>query len=356
MNKEIKITASRIAFLLLLIALMSAFLAIIRPFILPGLLSLLIVIICDPIYQAILKRLRYKRYLAASIATFIVCLCVIIPLWIVVNTTIKNTTQVVGSMTKQLESGQLARSIDDTNQWITSKLEQISTLIPVGYQDFNLRATMLGALKSVSKFVYEHSSQFVKATATVASGLLLVVIFVFVLFAQGSAIYQTLFSLLPLSDEHKHLLTREARQVIAGTFLGMIATSFAQAILIGIGYWIAGIAKPFLWGLIAVGITLIPVIGGPIMYVPTSVILFITGNWGSGLFLFLYGVGIVSTVDNIIKPLVMRGKVDVHPVLLGLSLIGGTLWAGPAGIIIGPLVVALLLAMLRAYQREFGES
>ena len=60
-------------------------------------------------------------------------------------------------------------------------------------------------------------------------------------------------------------------------------------------------------------------------------------------------------VDNIIKPLVLRGKVDVHPVLLALSIIGGGMWAGVAGIIIGPVVVALMLSMLRIYRQEFME-
>ena len=71
------------------------------------------------------------------------------------------------------------------------------------------------------------------------------------------------------------------------------------------------------------------------------------------MFLLLWGLALVSTIDNVIKPVVMRGKVNVHPVLLALAIIGGSLWLGAIGFIIGPVIVALLLAMLRIYRREF---
>jgi len=133
----------------------------------------------------------------------------------------------------------------------------------------------------------------------------------------------------------------------------MVLTACAQGLLIGIGYWIAGISNPAVWGALAIGVTLIPVIGGPVMYVPPAAALIIGGHFYSGLFLLLFGVGIVSTVDNVIKPLAMRGKVNVHPVLLALALVGGTFWLGTAGIIVGPVVVALMLAMIRIYRKEF---
>jgi predicted PurR-regulated permease PerM len=160
-------------------------------------------------------------------------------------------------------------------------------------------------------------------------------------------------SLLPLEPEHKQVLAKEVAGVITGTFAGMVATALAQGILIGIGYWIAGIANPLVWGVVAIGVTLIPVIGGPAMYIPPAIALIIGGSMGKGIFLLIWGVAIVSMADNIIKPIVMRGKVDVHPVLLALAIIGGSMWLGAIGFIVGPVVVALMLTMLRIYRREF---
>ena len=89
------------------------------------------------------------------------------------------------------------------------------------------------------------------------------------------------------------------------------------------------------------------------MYLPPAIALIVGGSMGRGLFLLLWGLALVSTIDNVIKPVVMRGKVNVHPVLLALAIIGGSLWLGAIGFIIGPVIVALLLAMLRIYRREF---
>ncbi|MEW5807732.1 MAG: AI-2E family transporter [Acidobacteriota bacterium] len=342
---------TRIGFLVLLGLLLVAFVAIIKPFLMPGLLAVLVVIICDPIYQILLRWLRQRRYIAALCATFLVLLVVIIPLGIVVGVVISNAANVVMNITTQLEGGQMAQQIDQATEWVKSKISIVAGLLPA---DFDLRSTVLGVFKSIGSVVYQYSPRVLSATIGLLGGLLLMIVFIFVLFAEGARLYQSILSLLPLDEEHKKVIVREIRFVISATFLSMIATSVAQGILIGIGFWIAGISNPFIWGLVAIGVTLIPVIGGPIMYVTAAAALLIGGRWVAAIFILIYGIGIVSTVDNIIKPLIMRGKVNVHPLLLALSIMGGGMWLGPIGIILGPLVVVLLLAMLKIYQREFS--
>lgn len=341
--------APKIAFLLLLLILMAAFGAIIRPFLLPILFSVLIAVICEPIYQLFLKVFKW-RYLASFIATVVVAICILIPLGIIAAVIVINASDAVGYVTSQLEVGQISVAIDNVNAWLTGRLSRYADFLPA---DFNIRATLLGILTSAGKVIYQYSPKVISATANVAGGFLLMIVFLFVFFADGGRMYRTVFGLLPLAEEHKQVLAREVRLVMTAVFLGAIATSVAQGILIGIGFWIAGISNPLVWGLVAVGVTLLPVVGGPLMYVPASIALIVGGKLGVGIFLLLYGIGIVSMVDNIVKPLVMRGKVNIHPLLLALSLIGGGLWLGPSGIIIGPLVIVLMMAMLRIYGREF---
>ncbi|MBI2092374.1 MAG: AI-2E family transporter [Deltaproteobacteria bacterium] len=339
------------AFLALLIFLIIAFFAVIRPFLLPALFAVIIVVICNPIYNFFVRFVCKWRYAAALLSTIVVSLCILAPLAFIIGVVVSNAASVSGYIVSQLEGGELASAIDGVNRWISALTSRYAEFIP---PDFNLRETLVGLLKSVSLIVYKYSPQVVSAGANIIGGIILLVIFILVLFAEGGRIYQSLISLLPLKDEHKQVLAREVRGVISGTFLGMMATSFAQALLIGIGFWIAGISKPAVWGAVAIGVTLIPVVGGPLMYVPAAIILMISGKFGTGLFLLLYGVLLVSMIDNVIKPLVMRGKVNIHPLLLALSLIGGAIWLGPAGMIVGPLVVVLMLAMLKIYQQEFA--
>ena len=340
----------KIAFLVLLAALMAAFCAMVRPFLLPALFAMLIAVICDPIYRFFFRLIGRWRYLASFIATVIVTVCVLAPLAIVVGVVIVNISGAIDFITSQLQGGQAASNLDAINAWLNAKRDSYAAFLPA---DINFREAMLSFLTSFGKAVYQYSPKVISATANVASGFMLMIVFIFVFFADGGRFYHAVFGLLPLADEHKSIIASEIRSVISATFLGQMATSLAQGLLIGIGFWIAGISNPLLWGIVAVGVTLVPVIGGPLMYVPAAAALFMGGETTRGLFLFLYGVGIVSMVDNIIKPLILRGKVDIHPLLLALSLIGGGLWLGASGIIIGPLVVVLMLAMLKIYQKEF---
>ena len=342
---------AKTTFLVLLVVLLAAFVWIIRPFLAAGLLSILAVVICDPVYQIFLRWVRQKRYLASFLATIFVVLCVMIPLGIIGGVVITNGIDLIGKITSQLESGQLAGGIDGIGSWISAKMQEISGLLPA---DFDLRATLIKLFNMVGSIAYQYSPKVFSATFKVITNFFIMLIFVFVLFAEGPAAFKAIFSLFPLAEEHKKILVKEIRSVISGTFLGLLATAAAQGVLIGIGFWIAGIPNPFLWGIVAVGVTMVPFIGAVLMYIPASAYLFISGHWIYGLFMFIYGVGIVSTVDNLIKPLIMRGSVNVHPLLLALSIIGGGIWLGLTGMILGPIIVALMFAMLDIYRREFA--
>jgi predicted PurR-regulated permease PerM len=231
-----------------------------------------------------------------------------------------------------------------------AKMAALPQFVPA---ELNIRAKLLEFLGAAGKVAYEYSPKVFSATAGLVTGFLLVEIFLLMFFAEGDRLQQVLLSLIPLEPEHKQVLTKEVSGVITGTFAGMLVTALVQGILIGIGYWIAGIDNAFVWGVVAVGVTLIPVIGALAMYLPPAVALIVGGSMGSGIFLLIWGFALVSMADNIVKPVVMRGKVNVHPVLLALAIIGGSLWLGAVGFIIGPVIVALLLAMLRIYRREF---
>jgi len=342
--------AARISFLALFLVLLLAFGVIVKPFFLPALIAFLIAVICRPVNGFFCRLFKGRRMWSSLASTVVVSLCVLVPLVLVVTIAAVSAVGALKSVISQLQVGQIAHGIDAVGAWIQNQAARIPG---VSLADLNLRAKLVEFLSSVGTAAYQYSPRVLTATVGVFTDFVLVIIFVFIFFAEGKALFSTIISLLPLAPEHKKIIVQEITSVITGTFTGMIATACTQGFLIGIGFWIAGIANPAVWGALAVGVTLIPLIGGPVMYVPPAAALIIGGHFYKGLFLLLYGVGIVSTIDNVIKPIAMRGKVNVHPVLLAMALIGGALWLGTAGIIVGPVIVALMLAMLAIYRREF---
>jgi predicted PurR-regulated permease PerM len=337
---------TRIAFLIILLALLAVFAAFIRPL----LLAALIAVICAPLRRFFVRLLPKRLYLAALVTTVVAMLCVIIPLGAVVWAVAYNTSEALTYTVSQLHNGELAQTADAVDAWIKERSADFPDVLP---SDFHLRTALVDFFRSAGRLAYEYSPRVLAVTLRVSAGLFLVVLFLFLFFAEGPKFFNTFLGFVPMKSEHKEVLANELRIAISATFLGMVTTAAAQGFLLGIGYWVAGISNPVVWGLVGVGVTLIPIIGGALMYVPPAIYLILTGSVGSGIFLLAFGICIVSMVDNVIKPLVMRGRMDIHPVLIAMSLIGGSVWLGPSGIIVGPLVLVLLVAMLRIYRKEY---
>lgn len=342
--------ASKISFLVLLLLLMAAFIAIIKPFLVTALVALIVTVICWRINLLCIRLCRGRRYIAAGLATLAVTLCILGPLSAIISVAALNAVAAVKAVVSHLEAGAVAQVIDQVNVWLQGKMAAFPQFVP---EELNIRARLLEVLSAAGKIAYEYSPKIFTATAGIVTGLLLVELFVFLFFAEGDLLQEALLSLVPLEPEHKQILTKEVSGVITGTFAGMIVTALAQGLLIGIGYWIAGIDNAFVWGVVAIGVTLIPVVGALAMYLPASVALILGGSMGSGIFLLIWGLVLVSMADNVIKPVVMRGKVNVHPALLAFAIIGGSIWLGAIGFIVGPVIVAMMLAMIRIYRREF---
>ncbi len=342
--------ASKTAFLAILLILIAAFIGVVRPFAIPALFAGLIVVICSPVNDFLLGVLKGRKYASALCSTIFVIACVIAPLAAAVGYIVSNAIVLVNYMAGQIEAGQLSIAVDSLSKWLTARASEYSAYFPSG---IDLRAELIGFLQSIGKVAYQYSPKVVAATAGMLGKSLLLVVFVFMLFAEGKGVFYSVMSLIPLKNSHKEILARDVRGVITGTFLGLLATSISQGILIGIGFYIAGIDNALTWCVVAMGVTLVPVIGGPLMYLPASAALYLGGATGMAVFMLIWGILIVSTADNLIKPLVLRGKVRVNPILLALGIIGGGLWLGGAGVVLGPLIVVLMMAMLKIYQREF---
>jgi predicted PurR-regulated permease PerM len=111
-----------------------------------------------------------------------------------------------------------------------------------------------------------------------------------------------------------------------------------------------------MWGLITFGFSFVPIVGAFSIWFGGALYLFIMGDWPFAIGLAAFGLGIIAQADNVIKPWVMRGRVNIHPILLLLSILGGVQVMGPPGLIFGPVIIAILSAALEIYRKEFVEA
>lgn len=129
---------------------------------------------------------------------------------------------------------------------------------------------------------------------------------------------------------------------------GIVLTALAQGVLAGLGYWVAGVAAPVMWGAITALVSLIPFVG-PVVWVSLSIGLFINGDTSAAIGLFLWGALVVSWVDNLIRPLVISGPTRIPFLLVFLGVLGGVNAFGLIGLFLGPVILAVALAIWREW-------
>ena len=190
-------------------------------------------------------------------------------------------------------------------------------------------------------------------------GVIIMVAALFFLLAEGSKMLDALVRISPLQEHYVRELVvefdRACRAIVSATLLSAVA----QGILAGIGFYVAGYFVPGLQDAVALlmlltmVLALVPFTGAAAVWVPVCLyIFFFDGDLPVSIALAIYGVGIISASDNFIKPYVLAGQSNLHPLLALLSVLGGIQALGPIGILVGPMVVVFLQVLLRLLQRE----
>jgi len=188
------------------------------------------------------------------------------------------------------------------------------------------------------------------ADVLVGFGVLIVALYYFL--ADGPAMIKTFMRLSPLEDRYEEQLLQEFTTVSRAVVVATLLSAVVQGLLAGVGYFFAGLGSVALLTMLTMLFALIPFVGGTLVWLPCCIWLFVEGRPTAALVLFVYCVVVVSMSDNIVKPLVLQGQSNLHPLLALLSVLGGVKAMGPIGIVVGPMVVAFLQALLKMFQTE----
>jgi predicted PurR-regulated permease PerM len=172
----------------------------------------------------------------------------------------------------------------------------------------------------------------------------------FYLLRDGGKFKQSLITLSPLADDHDEKIFSKIRQAIRSVVAGSLVVSVVQGILTGLGFYIFGVPNPALWGSFAVVAALIPGIGTSLVNIPGVIYLFFASTQLHALGLLAWAITAVGLIDNYLGPVLINRGVKIHPFVILLSVMGGLVFFGPIGFIAGPLVVALLFALLEIYK------
>ncbi len=317
-------------------------LTVLRPFLAAILFAAAITISSWPLYLRLLARRKQRRWLAAAIMSVCLTVLIIVPLALVTWNVADNATQFYDQLKASLEGGTLAPPA-----WLKE-------LPLVGEAADTYLRKLLGSreeLLNVAKNLLEPARRLVLGGGMVlGSGVAQVSLAVFVsffLYRDGQTLLAALASLMnKLIGKQSAAVTDTVSRTVRGVMYGLLGTALAQAGVAAIGFLIAGVPAVALLSVATFLLSLIPV-GPPLIWGGAAIWLFNQGSTGWGVFMLVWGMFIISGVDNVVKPMLISRGSSLPFILVLLGVMGGVLAFGFVGLFIGPTLLAVALGLLR---------
>ncbi len=186
-------------------------------------------------------------------------------------------------------------------------------------------------------------------------GILIMVVGLYFFLLDGPKMIESFKGLSPLEDEHESELVDEFARISRAVVVATLLSALVQGLLAGIGFYFVGLESVFLLTVLSAVLAMVPFVGAAAVWIPCCLYLyFVDNNLTAAIGLAAYGTLVISMADNVIKPLVLHGQSNLHPLLALLSVLGGVATLGPVGILVGPMVVAFLQTLLKILQQEIS--
>ena len=201
--------------------------------------------------------------------------------------------------------------------------------------------------------VANHYVQVVLAgAAAVLLDLIVFLMMLFFLLRDGNELREALRGISPFTRGQETELIEHLGNTVKASLQAMIVVPLLQGVVAFVGFLAFGVPSPGLWAVMVVFAALIPILGSPLAWIPAALYFLVNGDIGRALGMAAYGAFVISMVDNVVKPMILRGSAQIHTMLGFLSIMGGVFAFGPKGLIVGPVVLSLLLSAYRIYRYD----
>ncbi len=311
-----------------------------KPFIAVLVVGISLAVVFHPLFRCLKKTFGGIGWLAALLTVLIFLILVVGPLF-AIGALVLNQSD---SLYLSAASGQ------GFGPFMDKVGSAIDSLLPAG---FSINASERAA-DFVALLVGNVSNLFASTLQAIFS-FILILLAMFYLLKDGEHFRKACMRLSPLAEHDNARIFSKMGETINGVVKGYLFLALVQGTLSGLGMAIFGVPHAALWGVLAGIASLVPTIGTALVLGPAVIYLFSTGNTAQAVGLTLWGLSIVGMIDNLLNPYVIGKKVQIPPLLILFSILGGIALLGPVGILVGPLSMSLLFVLLSMYRSEFRE-
>lgn len=331
--------------LAVLLALLLGVYLILSPFLTSLTWAVILALVTWPVYTRVRRLLGYREGLSALIMCIGTLLVVIIPVTLLILSSSREMVQVYRQVLLFLEKGFPV----DGHPWAGESIEWLKARLP---EDLNIKRVLLERVGLFSQIAIGMGQGLVQ-------NLFKLVVTIFILFfvyRDGERFLASFRDLLPLPARYREKVLTQIRDLTRSIFYGIFFTAIAQGIAGGVGYYLAGFKTPIFMGMLTAIFAFVPY-GATVVWVSAALWLFINGLFLKGAFLSVWGMGVISMVDNIVRPIVISSTGKVSLLLVFLGSIGGLMAFGMVGLFVGPVMLSIGLVLLRSFlEARHGEA
>jgi predicted PurR-regulated permease PerM len=323
------------------------------PFLYVLLFASVVVIVAWPLYNRIVDACSGRRGLAAVLTVLLLAVVIFVPVSFLVYRFVEQAVAIVGAGITYVQSGALTERIaylSSSTEWMPAWVQR---WLPADFDLLEsaaapLQEGVLGALNAIANAL----PAVLGGTVTAGVGAVVFVLTVITLFVEGPRVLRILANLSPLDEAHEQRLFRVFAEFANNVVVGTLATAVVQGTVAGIGYAIAGVDRVVFFAMLTGVCSFVPFVGTVIIWVPLAIAIGLEHGLGWGAFLVAWGL-VVAHLDNFVRPLFMRGRTNIHPLLLFLGVFGGLAWMGVPGALVGPTIVVFFFALYTIYAEQY---
>jgi predicted PurR-regulated permease PerM len=276
---------------------------------------------------------KWKKGWTTVLLMFISMIVILLPIFVLIN----------------MLSSKIAYAVQHSDELVEALKKVVGSL----EQRFSIEIISDQNISKLSNILAENLPKVLSATLSTLGSIIFMYFILYFMLMNGREMEHSLYEHIPLKDENAHKLGYEVQNMVLSNAIGIPVIAMLQGIVGLIGYFIIGVGQPWFWFVVTCITAMLPVVGAALAYVPLAIIFFAGGDNVRGIFMLIYGFGIIGTVDNVFRFTLARKIGNVHPLITIFGVIIGIDLFGFLGLIFGPLLISLFILLLKIYSSEF---
>ena len=301
-----------------------------------------LVIIFYPVHKRLAQRIR-RPSLAALVSCALVILIILVPIALITLAVFKELANAVQSMQSAVDY------VLNPNSPVTGPiLNYLSHYVDVS--QLYSEEFLAERLKGVSGQLAGRTLGFLGGLAGVIVQMFFVIFTMYYFFKDGENISRTVRDSLPLERDQADSIMTRTREVIDASVYGVLTIAIIQGTLGGLAFWVLGLRSALIWGVAMTFLSMIPMLGAFLVWVPAAIYLALTGHYVKAVLLVLWGTLVIGMIDNFLRPTLVGGRTKLHELLIFFAVLGGLNVFGVLGVVLGPVVLAITLALIDVYK------